>query len=185
MLEINHKEAERFLSMLAAEDSLFTFQTFAESEKKDTLQAKVLHGTFLQHRDELIQLNKNGAGVFVMVNEGDGKCHDGAKTCRTSKSVVSVRALFVDLDGAPLEPALKSELSPSMIIQTSTLRYHVYWLVDDCPLDRFKPLQQGLAKQFNGDPSVCDLPRVMRLPGFYHLKGKPIMVELIQPRTGV
>jgi hypothetical protein len=33
--------------------------------------------------------------------------------------------------------------------------------------------QKAIAKKFDSDPKVCDLPRVMRLPGFYHCKGKP------------
>jgi hypothetical protein len=42
-------------------------------------------------------LNREGAGVFVTVNETDLKG-------RTAKNITSVRAVFVDLDGAPLEP---------------------------------------------------------------------------------
>lgn len=183
-IEPHLKTVNYFLNMLDPA-GFFTFQTFDESEKKDSSKAKVLHGTFAQHSNQLIQLNKNGAGVFVMVNEGDGICHDEAKTCRTSKNVIGVRALFVDLDGAPLEPALNYKLTPSIVIQTSTNRYHAYWLIDDCPLDQFKPLQQALAKQLNGDTAVCDLPRVMRLPGFYHMKGEPIMVKMIHPCVGV
>jgi hypothetical protein len=36
--------------------------------------------------------------------------------------------------------------------------------------ENFKRTQQRLAQLFESDPSVCDLPRVMRLPGFPHQK---------------
>ena len=139
----------------------------------------VYHGTFEELKAKLGAANNFGAGIFLMVNEGDGLRHNGAKTCRTAASVKKVRALFVDLDGAPLEPALNYKIAPSMIISTSPNRYHAYWLVDNCPLQEFKQHQQALAKQLNGDPSVCDLPRVMRVPGFYHMKREPILVKII------
>ena len=62
-----------------------------------------------------------------------------------------------------------------MVVSSSPDRWHAYWLISDCPLETFGPTQQRLAAMFNGDPSVSDLPRVMRLPGFYHLKGEPFM----------
>ncbi len=108
-----------------------------------------------------------------MVNEGNGKG-------RSNGNVVKVRALFVDLDGAPLEPVLASEFVPHMIIESSPGRYHVYWLVCDCPLERFKSVQLRIALRFYGDKGVNDLCRVMRLPGFVHNKdlNKPFTSRL-------
>jgi hypothetical protein len=40
-------------------------------------------------------------------------------------------------------------------------------------------LQKDLAARFSGDPKVCDLPRVMRLPGFYHRKAAPFLTRII------
>jgi RepB DNA-primase from phage plasmid len=56
----------------------------------------------------------------------------------------------------------------------------VYWLVKDAPLDQFKETQTRLAKLVGGDPNVCDLSRVMRLPGFLHQKqpDKPFPVRV-------
>lgn len=44
---------------------------------------------------------------------------------------------------------------------------------------KFRPLQHALANKFGGDPSVCDLPRVMRLPGFIHQKRAPFLSRII------
>jgi len=55
-----------------------TFQTFADSEelKNDgqtsSRLARIFHGTLEQYRAALLELNSQGAGVFVMINEGDG-----------------------------------------------------------------------------------------------------------------
>lgn len=67
-----------------------------------------------------------------------------------------------------------------MIIESSPERYHVYWLVEDAPLDSFESMQKRLAERFGGDPSVCDLPRLMRLPGFLHRKLKPYQSHILE-----
>ncbi len=97
-----------------------------------------------------------------------------------------VRALFVDLDeGGPealkqlLQATKAADAPPHIVTQSSPRKFHVYWLVSDCPLASFSGLQQALATRFGGDTKVKDLPRVLRLPGYQHRKGKPHAVELI------
>jgi hypothetical protein len=172
--------AENFVKMLAP-DGLITFQTFDDDKvRKNKSLARVFHGTLDQYYEELSKLQQQGAGVFVMVNQGDGIIHSGYKTCRTGINVVAVRAVFADLDGAPLEPVLKA-LSPDIVIESSSERFHAYWITDDCPLGEFTPRQKQIALKFSSDPKVCDLPRVMRLPGFWHQKDTPFMTRIIYP----
>jgi hypothetical protein len=45
---------------------------------------------------------------------------------------------------------------------------------------RFRPIQRQLVARFNGDPVCVNESRVMRVPGFYHCKAEPIMVECIE-----
>jgi hypothetical protein len=74
-----------------------------------------------------------------------------------------------------------SSLKPQMIVATSPYHYHAYWLVDGLALDDFEAVQRDIARRFGGDPNVCDLPRVMRLPGFFHNKNSPpFRVNLIR-----
>ena len=115
-----------------------------------------------------------------MVNRGDGVVHGVSKTCRTAASVLAVRALFIDLDGSPLDPVLKT-LRPDIVIESSPERWHCYWIVRDCPLGEFKMRQQQIAAKFNGDMKVHDLPRVMRLPGFMHQKSEPFLTRVVHP----
>ena len=150
----------------------FTFQTFDDSPRKSASLSRILHGTFREHAATLAALNEKGAGVFIMVNAGDGR---GRKAC----NVRQVRALFVDLDGSPLAPVQAAALPPHCIVESSPGRWHAYWRVMDCPLDRFTPMQQALAALFDGDRKVCDLSRVMRLPGFEHRKGEPFTTRLV------
>lgn len=168
------KIAQRFVDLLGIGES-FTFLTLDDnSQRKDKRLVTVMHGTLEQHAAAMARLNAAGAGVFATINQTDGKG-------RATANIIRVRALFVDLDGAPLEPVMAHVMPPSVVIESSPNRYHAYWPTDGCPLDQFKPAQQRLIKQFNGDPSVCDLPRVMRLPGFIHQKAEPFQTRIIFP----
>ncbi|MEI7456687.1 MAG: phage/plasmid primase, P4 family [Nitrosomonadales bacterium] len=169
-------EARRFLGLLDPNTKEFTFQTFDDTGQKRPELAQIFHGTFDQHREKLARLNAQGAGVFVTVNMTDLKG-------RGANNVMVVRVYFGDTDGAPLKPILEAAsaggIRPFCIIESSPKKYHVYWRAD-CPLYDFKPVQKALAARFDTDPSVNDLPRVMRLAGFYHRKHEPVMVRIIK-----
>jgi hypothetical protein len=176
----NAAAAQAFIKMHAP-TGIITLQTFDDDKvRKNMGLARVFHGTLDQYLDELTRLQQQGAGVFMMINEGDGVIHAGNKTCRTAANVIKVRSLFADLDGAPLEPLLQCS-QPDIIVESSPGKWHAYYLTSDCPLDAFKLRQQQIAQKFNSDPKVCDLPRVMRLPGFWHQKDTPFMSRIIFP----
>ena len=169
--------ANRFLTHLAPHGRV-TFQTFDDSPQKRPELVRVRHGTLDRHADELTALNHSGAGIYVMVNEGDGRG-------RKAQNVVAVRALFVDLDGAPLEPVLAAEEPPHIVVKSSPRRWHPYWLVSGCMPAKFTEYQKALAARFNGDPSVHDRCRVMRIAGFFHRKEAPFRSELIVERARI
>lgn len=170
----NLNMARSFLAILAEDDENFTFQTFDDDPmRKDPALVRILNGSLEQHKDTLIQLNQRGAGVFVTINKTDLKG-------RKLENIKAVRGAFVDLDGAPLEPVLKAPLTPHVIIESSSGRYHAYWLIKDFPLDKFSATQHALINRFNADPVVHDLPRVMRLPGFCHLKREPFQSNIFE-----
>lgn len=175
-------QAQQFLQALDPTTERFTFQTFDDnSSRKDKKLAVVLHGTLEQHLDQLIQLNKQGAGIFVCVNATD---FNGRKL----ENVTKVRAFFTDHDSR-----LPSEyhVQPTMVVQTSVVvgttntpgaKGHAYWcLRGGADLDQFKLDQQRLIRHYGSDPAVCDATRVMRLPGFYHMKdaSNPELVKLL------
>lgn len=171
MVEIDTAMAGQFLTALSGEVD-FTFQTFCESDGSGKALNRIVHGTLARHLVTLKALNLKGAGVFVMVNRGD-------LTGRKAENVIGARALFVDLDGAPIRPVLDSRLPPRIVVESSPGKWHCYWPVVDMPLARFTEAQKALAIRFQGDTKVCDLPRVMRLPGFLHHKGAPFQTRLV------
>jgi len=172
-------EARRFLTFLDEEAAGFTFQTFDDDkDRKDPRLARVLHGTLDEHAAELAGLQRRRAGVFVTINETNGRG-------RTTEDIQRVRALFVDLDGAPLEPVLAAPLAPHLIVESSPGRWHSYWKVDGAPLESFTAVQKALIASYDSDRHVHDLPRVMRLPGFWHQKGEPFQPRILEAEPGL
>ena len=157
---------EKFLSAFGDKHS---FQTFCDKGRNKKL-IKQLHGTIDEHIDELSKLNQQGAGVYFTVNETNLQG-------RTTKHITKVRAVFCDFDGTPLPKSF--EINPQLIVNTSPNKYHTYWLVSDMPKESFRLYQQALANKFNSDPVIIDLPRIMRVAGFYHNKVKPYPVKII------
>ena len=66
---------------------------------------------------------------------------------------------------------MEVETTPHIVVESSPGKFHVYWRSDkSVRLEDFATLQRQLARVFDSDPSVCDLPRILRLPGAWHQK---------------
>jgi hypothetical protein len=172
--------ASAFIEALTGKaDAPVTFQTFSDQKPdpeptdwKDPL-AKILHGTLSELWDKLVGLNRAGAGIFVMVNEGDFRG-------RTAENVTGIRAVFTDNEKNDVRPR---SLAPSFSVQ-SARGPHDYWhLGPGTPKEAFRDAQKKLSAFYDSDPGIHDLSRVMRVPGFFHQKHEPIMVTF-QPGTG-
>ena len=151
-----------------------TFQTFDDnSERKSPKLVKQFHVKDFLPVDitlGLEKINSLGAGIFMTINLTNGA---GRKTT----DIVKVRAVFADLDGAPLGPVW--EFNPSLVVESSPGKYHAYWSCSDVPRGAFGQLQESIAYKFQSDPKVKDLPRVMRVPGFEHRKADPFLSKII------
>jgi putative DNA primase/helicase len=149
-----------FLSMFGGEKQ--HFRVFSDTESDRAVFDKM--ALLSDVSDVLTRYNNKENGIFFVVNETDGiKARD--------KNIVEIRAVFLDLDGAPIQPVLdEAKIEPHIIVESSPGKYHIYWLVNGVDIDLFKPIQTALAKRFKGDKSVNNPSRVLRLPGFYHCK---------------
>lgn len=171
--KINIADAEKFLNLFGVQKPQ-TFQAFSERNKKSGNKdpAKIFHGTFAEHKDELVALNHEGYAICILINKGN-------QLGRKGTDIKAIRAIFVDLDGAPPDPVKNAKIKVHAAVESSPDRFHGYWLVKGCLLKDFKNIQKAIAAKYDGDPVVCDLPRVMRLPGFIHWKGKPFTSKLL------
>ena len=167
--------AMRFLTALDENAAEFCFRTFADATASSGVRPRNYTGSLDEHRTALARANATGAGVFVVVNHGG----------HAAAAIDRIRAVFVDLDGAELEPVLQCALEPHMVIESSPGRYHAYWFCDGVPVEKFRAVQQAIAARFGGDPAVCDPSRVMRVPGTTWHKGlKPHVVTIIKENCG-
>jgi uncharacterized protein (DUF927 family) len=183
--KVSLEEAREFVGLLTGSaDTPVTFQTFSESKaakaarrlKHDPL-ARTFHGPLSEHAATLQALNEAGAGVFLTINETDLQG-------RQKENVTRVRAVFLDFDEPAADPfrvIKEMALEPHIVVESSPNKAHAYCLVRDCGLEDFGPLQAALQARYGGDPKVKDLPRVMRLPGFLHVKEEaPFLTRIVE-----
>lgn len=170
-LNPDQQQAINHLMLLDEEAEAFTFQTFSDRKQRggpDPL-ARVINGELLDVWGHLVDLNRRGAGVFVTVNETNGKGREGSDITR-------IRGVWQEDDGEgqPLP------LEPHIVIESSPGKHHRYLLVDGLELDEFEPLQQTLVDEYGSDPAAKDRSRVLRLAGFFHQKREPHMVRIVE-----
>lgn len=117
--------------------------------------------------------NAKDRGIFFVVNYGG---HE-------DKDITRINAQFVENDNLSLEEQYKKlmafPLEPSLIVQTKK-SLHSYWLIKDGEVSRFRLLQSKLAEYFQGDKTIVNESRVLRIPGFEHRKGEPVKVQCIK-----
>ena len=172
----NTAEAERFLHILDPDADKFVFQVIKERGKGG--EAKTLFGTIAEMLPILTRYNNDGWAVYVTINSSrNGR--------RTEPDINRVRAVFADLDGVPLNVISKAKEPPHIVVESSPGKYHAYWLTDGLSLTDFKAVQRRIVADMGADAACCDLPRVLRLPGYWHLKNKPFMTHIIDAEEHV
>ncbi len=136
--------------------------------KKD-IPAHIFRGTLSQAWETLCKHNSEGYGIFCNINALDGHGKELA-------NVDYIRAHVVDLDNlltaqVNFENAMKNHPLPTFFVQSSPGKYHIYWTVQSYRDNDFYTLHQRKLRQiYDGDKSVIDPTRVLRVPGFLHLK---------------
>lgn len=92
---------------------------------------------------------------------------------RTKQRVAELKKQFLSKHG--------ERIKDTMIVETKN-GYHIYWVMQGGDISKFVPIQKALAQTFDSDPMITNLSRVMRIPGFYHMKNPktPYMVKVIQ-----
>ena len=142
-----------------------------------------------ESKRSILALNQGGYGIFFTVNPGGTK----------KAQIIKVVAHFMEIDPdedelqqveagtVTMDTLLQKQiaklqqfpLEPSIIVRTWK-SLHVYWLVLEGQIERFEGIQRQLIQLFGSDPSIKDASRVMRVPGFYHMKHDPVLVKLIK-----
>ena len=177
----NLSEARRFLECFCkgegSENSCGRINIRIFSDKKGTgFKGKNLSFNIKDFQSKskvLMAHNEANRGIFFVVNSGGN----------SDRKINKINAQFFECDTLYLEEQLenisKFPLEPSIIVQTKK-SLHVYFLIKNGKVEKFRDIQKKLAKHFNGDGSCINESRVMRVPGFYHCKEEPVRVKCIK-----
>jgi phage/plasmid-associated DNA primase len=188
-IEPDFDEADAFIAALTSPiDTPMAFRTWTEDkttrataeaearargeEWRDPL-AKNYVGTLRELWRKLVAANRQGAGVFLVINAGSH-----GEPVHRDADVAEIRSLFVDDDSGQLDPTTISP-PPSIVVKTRQ-GCHVYWLLEPGePITAFRPAQARLIHYNGTDKRIINESRVMRLPGFFHVKDAdaPLMIR--------
>lgn len=130
-----------------------------------------------------------GRGLFFCV----GTLKPGAK--RSKEGVSEIAFLHADIDfkdildsSADVERKLAQLRLPPSIVVASGNGLHVYWLLTEAltsaDMERVESALRLLADTVGGDVSVCEIARLMRLPGTHNTKQgafAPVSITAIEP----
>ena len=134
---------------------------------------EIEQGHFHTIEEGLRNHNEQERGIYFVVNHGG---HEDADIRR-------ITAQFMECDGVSLDEQLAKikafPLEPSLIIKTRN-SLHTYWLIRDGKVENFRCVQRGLIAHFEANPQCVNESRVFRIPGFYHNKEEPVMVECVK-----
>lgn len=146
-------------------------QTFDDKAKDKSLTT---HGPPSKYPEgELHRLNELGAGIFFTPNR--------FTKARKKDLCEGVNAWIVEMDDVSKpeqwDRIMKAPINPSIVVETRS-SYHCYWLAEDGTIENYDRIVRGLIEHFGGDPACKDISRVFRIPGYYHHKENPYLVEI-------
>ena len=149
-------------------DAQVWFQTFADRDGSPVIP-KARYGRLSDEdlRKWLIEAARDGAGVFYAPAEI-------AQEGRRAKFTTAYLVNYLDLDGSPLPLEWPAGIEPDIIVLSSEGRYHCYWLLErGTDIEAWRDVQAKIAAAHKGDTSMTKPNGVLRLPGFFHQKGRP------------
>ena len=120
--------------------------------------------------------NQDGYGIFQTVQSFNGP--------RRIENLTTINAWAVDIDTDNKEETLaliNQGLVPSLIIESKN-GYHVYWRTHDATQENWRLIMENrLIPFYSADKNAKDLARILRVPGYYHLKNPddPFLVKKV------
>lgn len=140
-----------------------------------------IHGLIPAPEDTLRYYNDQGWGIFQTVNT----FKDGV---RHLDHLQKINYWYVDIDKEPkpelFQRLLNGPLRPTKIVETRN-GYHAYWKATDGTVENYKDIEKRLIKYYKvKDTGVCDVARVLRVPGYdHHKEEEPYLVTVASQRN--
>lgn len=150
-----------------------SIQTFNDKDKNEHSQSRILPMT-VENLEKCAKLQSLlPYGIYFSVNPMETWKRD-------MNSVKKIQTWICDIDdmdkNKQLELINKSKLKPSLVVE-SVHGFHLYYLAkEELTREEYENWNWWLKNYYGWDPKVCkDIARVLRIPGFYHMKWEPIM----------
>ena len=165
----NYNAALAYINALTngnAENEIIDFRSIHDQDK--ARPAIPFRGTLAECWNSITTYNNQGYGLFANINAMDGNGREIA-------NVSYIRTHAVDLDNLSAqtnyERANQWSPLPGFAVQSSPGKFHIYWTVQPYTGNEYYTLiQRKLRQFFDGDKSVIDPSRVMRVPGTFNTK---------------
>jgi hypothetical protein len=179
-LQPDHAETDKFLTAACGnKDQWLAFQTADDNKTrpKDPFLKRAIFGRHPELAGQLAELNAKGAAVWFGVTKTTGER-------RKKENIHGVWTVPLDLDEgtqAKLDVVMNCSRPPDIVVESSLGKAQCHWVNDGSVLPmHFEPVTKRLLTKFGGDPAVCSLTQVMRLPGYLHQKDpdNPFMVRV-------
>ncbi len=135
---------------------------------------QALHsGCFYVEYEDAPYWNGRGWGIF--------ECPNPVKGTRCAANVTEIEWWFVDMDSGTRDEQesliRSSPLRPSWIVMTAR-GFHLYWAAKNASKETWKSIvSDRLIPFFGADSRASDMSRLLRVPGYWHLKGKPFLIQ--------
>lgn len=185
-------DAKEFLEVIdPSEEARFSFVAFQKLKEGKPKERPPLNGKLDDHLKSLTLLQEKRMNVTIVVQENEGGIGKA--------NITRLRAAFIDFDSKlvgteqqygerkrvcealDLEALQNSSMPPHLIVESSPGNYHAYWALQertienseedsDAVAEAFKTLQRNLAFVYSSDPTITNINRCMRVPGFWLFK---------------
>lgn len=127
--------------------------------------------------EEARRWNAEGHGIFLSINTFNG--------ARRIENLVRLNAWAIDMDAGTKDEQRRrierSPLVPSRIVETKR-GFQCYWLAKDARPEHWNAIVlDRLVPHFGADKNARDIARILRMPGYYHLKdpSDPFLVQVV------
>lgn len=132
--------------------------------------------------DEAESWNKSGWGIFHTVQLFRGS--------RKKENLDRITSWAIDIDKGTKEKQLalmkKSPLYPNLVIESKN-GLHIYWNSKNATQETYEAIVlDRLIPFFDADPRAKDVSRLLRVPGFFHVKNPkdPFLVKVLYWNPG-
>jgi P4 family phage/plasmid primase-like protien len=187
-MQINKEDIELFFKFLDPDASYFTVCLLDFASKHQLKGYGTMFETVPVILSTLEVLSEVSPTLHVTLNAMDAKG-------RRKEGVLNTRVLCVDIDEpihADKVASIWEEFSPHLAVCSSLSsllpeaggKYHLYWKIENVPIEAWQHYQLALAQYFNGDKTLDTTTKTIRVPGVPRIckDGKEFMPKIIGER---